>query len=61
MIILLVLVPVSLCLLALAMGAFAWAVRSGQFEDFDAAALDILAGDPDAPAPPVNNARENDH
>ena len=51
--ILLVLVPISLALLGLAIAAFAWAVRRGQFEDLDAAALDILREDraPDA-APP---------
>lgn len=55
--ILLVLVPISLVLLLIAIGAFAWAVRRGQFEDLDAAALDILREDagPDAarskPAP----------
>ena len=48
--ILLVLVPISLVLLLIAIGAFAWAVRRGQFEDLDAAALDILREDagPDA-------------
>lgn len=48
--ILLVLVPISLVLLLVAIGAFAWAVRRGQFEDLDAAALDILREDagPDA-------------
>lgn len=48
--ILLVLVPISLALLGLAIAAFAWAVRRGQFEDLDAAALDILREDraPDA-------------
>ena len=49
--ILLVLIPISLLLLAVAIGAFAWAVRRGQFDDLDTAALDILRDDP-APAPP---------
>ena len=44
--ILLILVPISLCLLALAIVAFVWAVRSGQFDDVDTAAIDILANDP---------------
>lgn len=47
--ILLILVPISLCLLALAMGAFVWAVRHGQFDDVDTAAIDILASDPSEP------------
>ena len=43
--ILLLLIPLSLMLLALAIGAFWWAVKRGQFEDLDAAALDILVDD----------------
>ena len=47
--ILLLLVPLSLMLLALAIGAFVWAVKRGQFDDLDTPALDILADD--APHP----------
>ena len=47
--ILLVLIPIALALLAVAVLFFAWAVRSGQFEDIESAPLDILA-DNDAPA-----------
>ncbi len=51
--ILLALIPISLVLLAAAVAAFFWAVRKGQFENLDAAALDILADDskprPNAP------------
>lgn len=43
--ILLFLVPVSLVLLGLAIWAFRWAVRKGQFENLDAAAIDILRDD----------------
>jgi cbb3-type cytochrome oxidase maturation protein len=43
MAILLVLVPISLLLLGLAIWAFVWAVKRGQFDDLDAAAIDILA------------------
>lgn len=43
--ILLALIPISLVLLALAVAAFFWAVRRGQFENLDAAALDILTDD----------------
>jgi len=43
--ILLALIPISLVLLALAVAAFFWAVRKGQFENLDAAALDILTAD----------------
>lgn len=40
-----VLIPISLVLLGFACWAFLWAVGSGQFEDLDSAAWDILAGD----------------
>ena len=58
MIILLMLVPLSLMLLAFAIGAFVWAVRKGQFDDMDTPALDILRDDtrPDAP----NAAKDTD-
>ncbi len=44
--VLLILIPVSLVLLLAAIGFFAWAVRSDQFDDLDVAALDILRDDP---------------
>lgn len=51
MTILLFLIPISLILLGIAVLVFVWAVRSGQFEDLDTPALDILRDDPaDAPA-----------
>ncbi len=39
------LIPLSLMLLAFAIGAFVWAVRKGQFDDMDTPALDILSED----------------
>lgn len=54
MAILLVLIPISLMLLGVAIWAFVWAVRRGQFEDLDTAALDILHDDP-SPATPQRN------
>jgi cbb3-type cytochrome oxidase maturation protein len=50
--VLLALIPVSLVLLGIAIALFAWAVRSGQFEDIDSAALDVLV---DEPGPPERN------
>ncbi len=44
--ILLLLVPISLVLLGLAVWAFVWAVRGGQYDDLDAPAIDILRNDP---------------
>jgi cbb3-type cytochrome oxidase maturation protein len=50
---LLILVPISLVLLGLAIGAFVWAVRGGQYDDLDTPAIDILRNDPiDADASP---------
>ena len=48
MTILLLLVPISVLLLAGAVVAFAWAVRSGQFDDLDTPAVAMLA---EAPLP----------
>jgi len=48
--ILLLMVPISLVLLGVAIGAFVWAVRRGQFDDLDTPALDILVDD-DQPRP----------
>jgi cbb3-type cytochrome oxidase maturation protein len=48
--ILLALIPISLLLLLLAIGAFLWAVRRGQFDDLDTPPLDIL-GDDERPTP----------
>ena len=45
------LIPLSMVLLGVAVAAFVWAVRRGQFDDLDTPALDILEDD-DRPAPP---------
>ncbi|RZA20113.1 MAG: cbb3-type cytochrome oxidase assembly protein CcoS [Lysobacteraceae bacterium] len=42
MIILLLLIPLSLMLLVVAIWAFVWAVKRGQFDDLDTPAIDIL-------------------
>jgi cbb3-type cytochrome oxidase maturation protein len=51
--ILLFLIPISIVLLLIGIAAFFWAVRRDQFENLDAAALDVLADDsspePDKP------------
>ncbi len=57
MAILLMLIPISLVLLGLAVAAFAWAVKRGQFDDLDTPALDILE-DNDRPAPPPQRATD---
>jgi len=49
--ILLMLIPISLVLLIVAVAAFVWAVKRGQFDDLDTPALDILE-DNERPLPP---------
>lgn len=43
--ILLLLIPISLLLLGVAVWAFWWAVKRGQFDDLDTPALNILSDD----------------
>lgn len=49
MTILLFLVPVALSLGFLGLSAFLWALRSGQYEDLDGAAVRVLSDDDIAP------------
>lgn len=51
--ILLALIPISLILLLIAVAAFFWAVKRGQFDDLDTPALDILREDPHDRRPPA--------
>jgi cbb3-type cytochrome oxidase maturation protein len=43
--VLLILIPVALLLGLLGLGGFIWALKSGQFEDLDGAAVRILIDD----------------
>jgi len=59
---LMLLVPLSLLLGAVALGLFLWALRSGQFEDLDGAARRILFDDDPPrvnPAPPPPTRKED--
>ena len=47
------LIPIALFLGLIGLGAFLWALRSGQFEDMDGAAERILHDDDDEPPPPA--------
>jgi len=47
--ILFALIPLAIVLLACAVWAFFWAVRSGQFDDLDTPAVRILLDDEDRP------------
>ena len=53
---LLVLLPVSLVLLGVAAAVLAWASRSGQFEDLDAASVDPLGDDRQPAQAPARHA-----
>lgn len=53
MTILLLLVPISVLLLGGAIAAFAWAVRSGQFDDLDTPAVAMLADAPPLSSQPL--------
>ena len=59
MTILLILVPISLALLGLAVWAFLWAVKSGQYDDLDSPSIDMLR-DESKPAPPAEAAKRDD-
>ena len=49
--ILYLLIPIALLFLAVAIGAFFWAVRSGQFDDMEGPAHRILMDDDDPRIP----------
>lgn len=49
--ILYVLVPVALGIVLLAVGAYVWSVKSGQFDDLETPAVRPLIEDADAPEP----------
>ncbi len=54
------LIPVALCLGAVGLAAFLWAMTSGQFDDLDGAASRILFDDPRASArPPAPETRRS--
>ena len=48
---LLLLIPIALFLGLLGLGAFLWALKSGQFDDMEGAANRILFDDDDEPPP----------
>ncbi len=60
MAILLFLIPISLLLLGVAVWAFVWSVRGGQFDDLDTAPLDILRDDPPPQAPTAEDPPAED-
>ncbi|HJW47373.1 MAG TPA: cbb3-type cytochrome oxidase assembly protein CcoS [Lysobacter sp.] len=59
--ILLLLVPLSVVLLGIAVWAFVWAVKRGQFDDLDTPALDILVDDDQVPPLPASQSERDDN
>ena len=59
MTVILLLIPVSLLFAGAFLGAFFWAVRSGQFEDTCTPAMRILTEDAKAPATATTPTSEN--
>ncbi|MBK8285604.1 MAG: cbb3-type cytochrome oxidase assembly protein CcoS [Ahniella sp.] len=65
MISLLGLIPIAVLLVLIAGAIFVWAVKSGQYDDLDAPALDILRDDPKpmpkpTEAPPIEPERRDE-
>lgn len=58
--ILFVLVPVSLLLIGLAIGAFIWAANSGQFDDLERQGYEILFDEDDPPREPDEPGADGD-
>jgi len=52
--------PVTLLLSAGAVAAFAWATRSGQFDDLETPAIRLLHDEPRAPSPDATEAPNED-
>ena len=52
---LLILVPVSLALVSIAIGAFCWAARGGQFDDLESPGLAPLIDEEAAVQPPLRH------
>jgi cbb3-type cytochrome oxidase maturation protein len=48
--ILFLLIPLGLILLGIAVAAFFWAVRAGQFDDLDSPAMSVVMDDDSKPA-----------
>jgi cbb3-type cytochrome oxidase maturation protein len=58
--ILYLLIPLALVLLACAIAAFFWAVRTGQFDDLDTPAMSVVMDDDTKPAPDNRRRKSTD-
>lgn len=59
--ILYLLIPMALGVMGVALWAFLWAVRTGQFDDLDGPAHRILMDDDDPRIPRSNQRQKDDH
>jgi cbb3-type cytochrome oxidase maturation protein len=59
--ILYLLIPMALGVIGVALWAFLWAVRTGQFDDLDGPAHRILMDDDDPRIPRSSQSRKDDH
>jgi len=59
--ILYLLIPLGLILLGLAVAAFFWAVRAGQFDDLDTPAMSVVMDDDSKPAAENTRNPDQDH
>lgn len=59
--ILYLLIPMALGVMGVALWAFLWAVRTGQFDDLDGPAHRILMDDDDPRIPRCSPRRNDDH
>ena len=59
MTILFLLIPLGLLLLAIAVGAFFWATRSGQFDDLDTPGWSVVLDDDRRPDPKRRAGRDS--
>lgn len=54
------LIPIAIAIVAVAVGIFSWAVKSGQFEDLDREGKRILFDDAPAKKAKSDTSRESD-
>ena len=56
-----VLIPLAVALLALAVWALLWAIRTGQFDDLDSHGWSVVLDDDQKPPPTEDDELEKEH
>ena len=56
-----VLIPLAIALLALAVWALLWAIRTGQFDDLDSHGWSVVLDDDQKPPADEDDEQEKDH